>query len=141
VRSLARGTYPRVLTEEGLVAARELAARDAPIHTTVVAESLRRCTPEIETAVPLLLGGPPERVRHAGGAAVGISLGEREDTLWLEVIDDGAGFDPGAVSAGAGLRNMEDRVAAVGGHLSISSAPRRGTRITGTIPLAGARTA
>ena len=38
VGSLARGTYPFVLTEQGLAAALALAAGDAPVSTTVVAE-------------------------------------------------------------------------------------------------------
>jgi signal transduction histidine kinase len=50
------------------------------------------------------------------------------------VEDDGAGFDPGAVERGAGLTNLADRLAAVGGTLQIDGGPGRGTRITGVIP-------
>src|SRR3954451_4342057 len=42
VGSLARGTYPYVLTDQGLAAALALAARDAQVSATVVAESRRR---------------------------------------------------------------------------------------------------
>ena len=54
--------------------------------------------------------------------------------MLFEVSDDGAGFDPAAAHGGAGLTNLADRVAAVGGTLEVRSAPGRGTRVTGRIP-------
>jgi signal transduction histidine kinase len=53
----------------------------------------------------------------------------------MEVRDDGAGFDGGAVTAGAGFVNMRDRLAAVDGELVTQSSPGRGTRLIVTIPL------
>ena len=54
----------------------------------------------------------------------------------LVVADDGSGFDPAAVRAGAastdsfGLRAIEERVDQLGGELRIDSAPGRGTTLT-----------
>jgi glucose-6-phosphate-specific signal transduction histidine kinase len=42
---------------------------------------------------------------------------------------------PIAVGLYAGLSNMHDRLAAVGGTLTILSAPNDGTRVIGTVPL------
>ena len=55
--------------------------------------------------------------------------------LRFEVRDDGAGFDLRAPSAGVGLTSMRDRLAAVGGELAVVSAPGKGTRVIGRIPL------
>ena len=53
----------------------------------------------------------------------------------FEVRDDGVGFAPPNGSATGGLRNMRDRVEAVGGELAIDSGPGIGTRVRGVVPL------
>jgi signal transduction histidine kinase len=58
--------------------------------------------------------------------------------LRVEVRDDGAGFDLASrAHEGHGFVNMGDRVGAIGGTLSVESAPGQGTAIRGRIPLAG----
>jgi signal transduction histidine kinase len=54
--------------------------------------------------------------------------------LRLTVSDDGTGYDTRHTPLGAGLRNMADRLAALGGHLEVRSAPGHGTTITGHLP-------
>jgi signal transduction histidine kinase len=50
----------------------------------------------------------------------------------FEVTDDGIG---GALAArGSGLRGVTDRLEALGGRLTISSPPGRGTTIRGELP-------
>ena len=44
---------------------------------------------------------------------------------------------PAAVHAGVGLRNMEDRLGAVQGRLTIVTSPGKGTRISGRVPVNG----
>jgi signal transduction histidine kinase len=133
VRSLARGTYPFVLTEQGVAAALAIAAADAPIPTTVVAEAGRRYAAEIENAVYFCC---LEAIQHAGhGAAVHITVAERDDSVCFDVHNDSGGFDLGAVPDGDGLTNIRDRVAAVQGRVSIESTPGHGSRISATVPL------
>ena len=137
VHSLARGTYPYVLTDQGLAAALALVAGDAPVATTVVAGPLPRYAAEIENAVYFCcLEAVQNASKHAGhAAAVRITLAERAGSVYFDVQDDGVGFDPAAVPAGGGLTNLRDRVAAVRGRVTIESAPGRGTRISATVPL------
>ena len=137
VGSLARGTYPFVLTDQGLAAALALAADDAPVSTTVVAEPRRRYAAEIENAVYFCcLEALQNASKHAGdAAAVRITVAERDDSVWFDVHDNGAGFDLDAVPAGVGLTNIRDRVAAVRGRVTVESTPGLGTRISATIPL------
>jgi two-component system sensor histidine kinase DegS len=62
-------------------------------------------------------------------------------TAELEVRDDGTGFDLPSVenngtAGGLGLLSMRERVALVDGSLEIKTAPKSGTTIVATIPLA-----
>ncbi len=47
---------------------------------------------------------------------------------------DFSGFDAQHTPLGAGLRNMADRLAALGGRLEVTSAPGQGTTIAGQLP-------
>ena len=58
-----------------------------------------------------------------------------DGALKLEVRDDGAGFDVERAEGGVGFVSMRDRLAAVGGRLSIISSPGHGTRVRAVIPL------
>jgi signal transduction histidine kinase len=137
IRSLARGVYPSRLAQRGLAEALRAAALRAPIATTVLADGVGRYSQEIESAVYFcVLEALQNASKHAAGATrITVSLSEDEN-LRFEVRDDGAGFDPGAGSGGAGIANIRDRIAAVGGAVEIQSAPRQGTIVTGSIPLA-----
>jgi signal transduction histidine kinase len=76
--------------------------------------------------------------RHAGAKRVTVRLWADDSTLGIQVVDDGAGFDPDAlVSKGAasGLAGMRERALLLGGQLSIESRPGSGTRLTVELPL------
>ena len=60
-----------------------------------------------------------------------ICLQAANGTLSFTVSDDGTGYDARHTPMGSGLRNMADRLAALGGGLEIHSAPGQGTTITG----------
>jgi len=74
--------------------------------------------------------------KHAGrNAEIWIHLYTTADRLVLEVRDNGRGFDIATVADSDGLDNMRDRLAAVGGHMQITSQPGR-THVLATVPLA-----
>ncbi|SCG51600.1 sensor histidine kinase [Micromonospora coxensis] len=70
-------------------------------------------------------------VRHAPDAAVTVRLSRTGETVLVEVVDDGPGFDPATVPTHRyGLReSIRARTAEVGGRAEVTSAPGRGTRI------------
>jgi hypothetical protein len=72
-----------------------------------------------------------------GGLEVTISVAriENDDALRWEVTDDGPGFDPSDTTEGTGLQNMHDRLGALGGRVSIITAPGEGTTVSGSVPL------
>ncbi|WP_326819391.1 GAF domain-containing sensor histidine kinase [Streptosporangium sp. NBC_01639] len=73
--------------------------------------------------------------RHSAARAVGVWLGCRGDRVILEVRDDGAGFDvTAATGRGLGIPSMQDRAQALGGSVSVTSEPGRGTLVRMEVP-------
>jgi signal transduction histidine kinase len=72
--------------------------------------------------------------KHAGATEVTVDVDHRTDALHVTVRDDGQGFDSNEPSTGFGLATMRERVEAVGGILSITSAPGAGTTVTAVLP-------
>jgi len=72
--------------------------------------------------------------KYANATRVDVWLSENADELAFEVQDDGQGFDASSAKRGSGLQGMADRLAAVGGHLDVRSAPGAGTTVTGNLP-------
>jgi len=71
--------------------------------------------------------------RHAGARQIRIEGEVDGDRGRLMVSDDGLGFDPHLAYAGHfGLIGMQERAAAIGGDLTVSSRPGAGTRVTVT---------
>ena len=74
-------------------------------------------------------------VRHSGASTVAIEGGLIGKRLWIEIEDDGRGFDPSSISPdertlrGVGVIGMRERVELLGGRLEIESAPGEGTRV------------
>jgi signal transduction histidine kinase len=136
VRSFARGVYPSLLAQRGLSEALRAAGRTAPLPTIVDAAGISRHPPELEATVYFAcMEALQNAAKHASGASgVAISLSQ-DGGLRFEVSDDGAGFSATDTAHGTGLTNLRDRLAAVGGELDVESAPGKGTRITGFIPL------
>jgi hypothetical protein len=60
--------------------------------------------------------------------------------LHFTVGDTGCGFDRDATPSGAGLSDMHDRIAALGGTLAVDSRPSHGTRLHGRVPDLAGRT-
>jgi signal transduction histidine kinase len=136
VRSFARGIYPSLLAERGLSEALRAAGRGAPLPTTVNAGGLPRFRPEIEATVYFAcMEALQNAAKHANGAS-GVMISVTQNAgLRFDVRDDGAGFNAGDVSYGAGLTNLRDRLEAVGGKLHVESAPGKGTSVRGVIPV------
>jgi signal transduction histidine kinase len=137
LRDLARGIYPPLLADQGLVAALESQARKATVPVAVETERVDRYPKEIEAAVYFCVLEALQNVqKYAGGSVATLRLRGTADGVTFEVEDDGAGFDPAIQAKGSGLQNMEDRLDALGGSVEVVSAPGRGTRVSGSIPLA-----
>jgi len=135
LRDLARGIYPPLLADHGLYAALAAHATKAALPVTMEGDTIARCPPEAEAAAYFCcLEALQNTAKYAAASHATIRLTTTPAALTFTVSDDGTGFDLGATNQGSGLQGMADRLAALGGHLHIISAPGAGTTITGTIP-------
>ncbi len=136
LRDLARGIYPPLLSDQGLVAALDARARAAPFPVSVDSGGIRRYPQDVEAAVYFCcLEALQNATKYSEASSLTITLDCGEDWLSFEVIDDGRGFDPATVPTGSGLTNMRDRVEALGGDLEIESSPGHGVCIKARIPV------
>jgi two-component system, NarL family, sensor histidine kinase DevS len=74
-------------------------------------------------------------IKHSEAGRAEMAVAQVNGALTLKVSDDGAGFDPSAVSSGVGLRGMKERVEVLGGALEIVSWPGEGTEVTARVPI------
>lgn len=136
LRDLARGIYPPLLRDKGLVAAVDAQTRKVPVPVEIQAEEVGRFPQEIEAGVYFCVLEALQNVtKYARASRVVVRLSARDGKLRFEVEDDGSGFDPTVTPRGSGLTNMADRLEALGGAVDIDSAPGTGTRITGNVPV------
>lgn len=135
------------------------ALEDAPLP-----EALRRVTARTVPGAVFRLDGDPRTLpmetevallrltqealanvaRHAHADRTAVTLAFLDGQVTLDIYDDGVGFTPGDGRADGrrtfGLHGMRERIAALGGTLTVESAPGEGTAIAAAVPVgAGAR--
>jgi signal transduction histidine kinase len=135
LRRVAHGLFPPALGQFGVAEALRSACRHTALPVHVVDEGLGRQTGAVErTLYFCCLEALQNAAKHAGpGATATVRLRADVESVWFAVEDDGAGFDPARVD-GTGLRNLHDRVVAMGGTLDVDSSPGAGTCVAGHFP-------
>ena len=137
LHALALGIYPPRLESDGVAAAlmARYASSDLPVRFH--ADGVSRYPLDTEAAVYFcVLEALQNAAKYAGAGAIEVTFAERDGALTFEVVDDGAGFDPTVDGTGTGLHGMRDRLAVLGGDVSLISVPERGTTVRGHVPLA-----
>jgi signal transduction histidine kinase len=135
LRDLARGIYPPLLADQGLVAALQAQTRKAVLPVEIEAIAVGRYSRDIEAAVYFCcLEGLQNVAKHAAASKATIRFAEQERALTFEIEDDGAGFDTRSTSMGTGMQGMADRLDALGGRLEVRSEPGHGTVVRGWLP-------
>jgi len=143
LQDLARGIYPSVLTDHGVVAAIRSFAGRMPVDVSLTAApelAARRFPQEGEVALYFVaveaLGNSR---KHARASRTTVTVAEVDGHVLLEVSDDGVGFGPGGAAQGSGLQHMADRMSALGGHLTVVGTPGQGTWLVARVPVASVR--
>ena len=146
VRRISHNLRPAILDDLGLAAALDHLAHEftehsaTPVHFSAVGNTdglphvantvLFRIAQEALTNVE----------RHAHAHRIDMSLVRKGKTMTLIVMDDGSGFDPKLVALhpkrGIGLRNMMERMDAIGGRLDIASSSA-GTTVKASVEIDG----
>jgi signal transduction histidine kinase len=134
LRDLARGIYPPVLAERGVVAALRAQAASSGAKTTVSARAIERLDPAVEAAIYFCCLESMQNATKHGARTVRVRIEGGEGQVRFAVEDDGPGFDPATVVRGSGLQNMQDRIASLGGSLEVRSIRGEGTTISGSVP-------
>jgi two-component system NarL family sensor kinase len=146
VRGISHRLRPALLDTLGLPAALErlgIEFGDAgPIAAAVSIHGAPRDLPQdVKTALFRVAQEALTNVRkHSHATKVDLALAFDARHVRLDITDDGRGFDEAAVQAdprsGIGLRNMRERVAAIGGRLDVLS-DSTGTSILAEVALEG----
>ena len=133
LRVLAAGLHPAILTRSGLAAAVRAAVRQAPVAAELAELPEERPEPEVEAAAYYMVSEALANAgKHACATRARVSIQRSGGVLRVEVADDGVGgADP---ANGSGLTGLADRVAVLGGTLSVTSPPGAGTVITAELP-------
>ena len=100
-----------------------------------------RFDPPVEAAIYFCcLEALQNAAKHAPHAPVSVRISADDAWLMFEVVDQGPGFDTSVAQPGTGLEGMADRLAAIGGALSVESRVGLGTTICGRVPVRNGRT-
>jgi two-component system NarL family sensor kinase len=144
VRRISHDLRPALLDDLGLAAALEHLAQEFSQHSGMpVAFTSSGAVERLPQVVGTVLFRIAQEAltnieRHAGASKISLSLGLRRAVLSLTILDDGAGFDTEDVAVhpqrGIGLRNMMERLDAIGGTLHITSSAA-GTTVRANVDL------
>jgi two-component system, NarL family, sensor histidine kinase DevS len=142
VRQLAVELRPKALDDFGLVAALERLTQNLAEQTDIDVgfESTLpsgRLPSEVETALyRIVQEALTNVVKHARANHVSVVLGRKKGAVTAVVEDDGVGFDPDRPREdGLGLIGMRERVALVGGRVTVESRPGAGTTFVAEVPV------
>ncbi len=144
VRRISHDLRPAILDDLGLAAALDHLAHEfsqtsaAPARFT--AQGSADGLPDVANTVLFRIAQEAltNIERHAEAGHIDITLARNERNVMLTVADDGGGFDADDIAdhpqRGIGLRNMMERMDAIGGKLHITSSSA-GTVVQATVPI------
>jgi signal transduction histidine kinase len=134
LREISRGLHPAILTERGLESAVKALARRSAVPATLTVHAERRLPERVEVAGYYVVSEAlTNAARHAQASVVHVGIDAADECVRISIRDDGVGgADP---AHGSGLIGLVDRVEALGGELTITSAPGAGTSLLASIPL------
>ena len=144
VNRLARGLHPAKLEQLGLAAALRAFCREMEsggvLSVEFEAENVSRTMPaEIALCLYRVAQEALWNVaKHSGAKHAIVKLTGANGRIFLDIADDGKGFDPAAVSPAAslGLVGMRERIRLVQGEIRWDAGPGHGTRVSVRVPLA-----
>lgn len=135
LRATVRGIHPRVLVDHGLTAAVHELADAAGLPVSVDLRVDGRLPAPVEAAAYFVVAEAlTNAVRHAGARSARVEGQVSGDRLVVGVRDDGAGG--ATVRPGGGLAGLATRLAALDGHLKVTSPPGGPTEVRMTCPTA-----
>jgi two-component system sensor histidine kinase UhpB len=141
VREIAQGLRPPALDEFGLRASLvALAVGFGERSGLRVRQTIEPELPELDHEVELAVYRVAQEaltnvVRHAGAENVDLVLERHDSGVVLSVRDDGRGIGERHLHSATGVAGMRERALLIGGSLSISGSPGRGTQVRLQVPV------
>jgi signal transduction histidine kinase len=134
LREVSHGIHPAILSEGGLGPALRALSRRSAIPVELTISTTGRFPERIEvTAYYVVSELLTNAVKYARASVVHVAVEQRNETLHLEIRDDGVGgANPGK---GSGLIGLRDRVEALGGTIIVESPVGAGTAVLVSLPL------
>ncbi len=140
LRDIVHGILPVSLARGGLRAGIDslVTAAAIPVELDLAAQPPRRWPADVEvTAYFVVAEALTNVVKHAQATRTRVTVAGGESDLVVEVADDGVGgADP---RGGSGLTGLSDRVDALDGILTLTSAAGAGTTVRAVLPVPGTR--
>jgi signal transduction histidine kinase len=135
LREMARGIHPAILARGGLAPALKALARRSTVPVQLDVRTKPRLPERVEVAAYYVIAEAlTNAAKHAHASAIFVDAEATDGVLHLHVHDDGVGgADP---VRGSGLVGLKDRVAALGGSLTVQSPYGAGTSLHAELPLA-----
>ena len=143
IQRLSHRLHSTKLDHLGLAAALRGLCKDISNQLKIEANfQARRVPTRIDSTISLCIFRIAQEslqniLKHSRAQKAQVELFGEGDSLVLRVSDDGVGFDSDGPQHGNGLGmiSMNERIRSVGGELTVSSKPSRGTQIEAKIPL------
>ncbi len=143
VRKIATELRPGILDELGVIAAIEWMARDFQTRTGIDCKVTIRAVDTISDSIRataifrIVQETLTNVVRHAAASQVNVILEEKDNTLIVEVGDNGIGIREERIfsSKSLGLLGIRERVLMLGGKIVIRGKPGKGTLVRVTLPV------
>lgn len=139
-RRISHDLLPPSLEKFGFQAAAEdlceMVDRSDGIMATFTTPTEERMSPKVELALYRVLQELiSNTLKHAAATTLDVVFDRQPDNFHFVYREDGRGYDPATISSGGlGLRNIESRIALVGGTLDSASHPGGGLTVTITLP-------
>lgn len=143
LRLLVYELRPTLLEQEGLVGALrhrlEAVEQRAGIQARLVEQGPVDVPPGLQAELFWIAQEALNNaLKHSAATTTTVMVGANDDAIWLEINDNGCGFEVDGLSAnGAGLARLRERMARLGGKLEIESAPGGGAIVRARLPLDG----
>ena len=133
LREISRGIHPAILSKGGLAPALATLARRSTVPVDVRLDADRKLPEQVQVALYYIVSEAlTNAAKHASASHVWVELGADGTDVRLSIRDDGVG---GAdTTRGSGLIGLQDRVAALGGEVTVISPVKAGTTLLVQIP-------
>jgi two-component system, NarL family, sensor histidine kinase FusK len=139
IRILSHNLMPEELEKEGLENALKRMIQkinlNQKINFELIINELQNNSKTIDLNIyAICLEMMQNIIKHSKATKATISLFEKGNHLWLEVIDNGRGIDS-TKEKGIGLKNIKNRLESLDGELYIDSEEGNGTKMVVSVPL------